>query len=80
MIPYEQVHIYDIENGARIITYAVPAVRGSGEIGINGAAAKLVKKGHLVIIVSYVMLDDLVAKDFKPRIILVDKRNAFKEK
>jgi len=79
IMPYEQVHIYDIENGARLITYAAPAERGSGEIGINGAAAKLVKKGDKVIIVSYVMVDDAKAKGHKPHIVFVDKKNAFKE-
>lgn len=76
---YEQVHIFDINNGNRLITYAVPAERGSGEIGINGAAAKLVKKGDLVIIVSFVMLEDIKTKGYKPRIVFVDKKNAFKE-
>ena len=79
IMPYEQVHIYDIANGNRLITYAVPAERGSGEIGINGAAAKLVKKGDKVIIVSYVMLDDAKCRGYKPRIVFVDKKNAFKE-
>jgi len=79
IIPFEQVHIYDIANGARLITYAAPAERGSGEIGINGAAAKLVKKGDKVIIVSYVEVDESRAMGHKPRIVFVDKKNAFKE-
>jgi aspartate 1-decarboxylase len=79
MVAYEQVHIFDINNGNRLITYVVPAERGSGEIGINGAAAKLVKKGDLVIIVSFIMLDDVKTKGYKPRIVFVDKKNAFKE-
>jgi len=79
IVPYEQVHIFDINNGSRLITYAVPAERGSGEIGINGAAAKLVKKGDLVIIVSFVMVDEVKTKGYKPRIVFVDKKNAFKE-
>jgi aspartate 1-decarboxylase len=79
IVPYEQVHIYDINNGARLITYAAPAEHGSGEIGINGAAAKLVKKGDKVIIVSFVMVDDAKAKGHKPHIVFVDKKNAFKE-
>lgn len=79
MIPYEQVHIWDITNGARLITYAVPAEHGSGEIGINGAAAKITKKGDKVIIVSFKMIDDTQARDYKPRIVFVDKKNAFKE-
>jgi len=79
MIAYEQVHVWDVTNGARLITYAVPAVRGSGEIGINGAAAKITKKGDKVIIVTFKMVDDGQARDYKPRIVFVDKKNAFKE-
>lgn len=79
IISYEQVHIWDITNGVRLITYAVPAEHGSGEIGINGAAAKIIKKGDKVIIVSFKMIDDTQARDYKPRIVFVDKKNAFKE-
>ena len=79
IIPYEEVHVWDITNGVRLITYAVEAEHGSGEIGINGAAAKVMKKGDKVIIVSFKMIDEGQARDNKPRIIFVDKKNAFKE-
>ena len=80
MLPYEQVHVYDIDNGARLTTYAVPGERGSGIIGMNGAAARLVYRGDKIIIASYAWLDVAVAESHRPRIVLVDERNAFKEK
>ena len=62
----EQVAIVDITNGARIETYVIPGPRGSGVIGINGAAAHLVHPGDLVIIMSYAMLADAEARALKP--------------
>ena len=75
ILPYELVHVYDITNGARLETYTVPAPRGSGTVEMNGAAAKLIHKGDLVIIVSYVWMDDDDARKHKPRIIIVDGKN-----
>ena len=71
----EQVAIADVTNGARIETYVIPGPRGSGVIGINGAAAHLVHPGDLVIIMSYAMLDDAEARALKPRVVHVDGRN-----
>ena len=71
----EQVAIVDVTNGARIETYAIPGDRGSGVIGINGAAAHLVKPGDLVIIISYGLVDDAEARLLKPRIVHVDDQN-----
>jgi aspartate 1-decarboxylase len=71
----EQVAIVDITNGARIETYVIPAERGSGVIGINGAAAHLVHPGDLVIIMSYAVLDEAEARALKPRVVHVDERN-----
>jgi aspartate 1-decarboxylase len=71
----EQVAIVDITNGARIETYVIPGERGSGVIGINGAAAHLVHPGDLVIIISYAMLDDAEARRLQPRIVHVDGQN-----
>ena len=71
----EQVAIVDITNGARIETYVIPGPRGSGVIGINGAAARLVQQGDLVIIMSYAMLDDADARALKPTVVHVDERN-----
>ena len=71
----EQVAIVDITNGARIETYVIPGQRGSGVIGINGAAAHLVHPGDLVIIMSYAMLDDAEARALEPRVVHVDEKN-----
>jgi aspartate 1-decarboxylase len=71
----EQVSIVDITNGARLETYVIPGERGSGVIGINGAAAHLVHAGDLVIIISYAMLTDAEARSLEPRIVHVDANN-----
>jgi aspartate 1-decarboxylase len=71
----EQVAIVDITNGARIETYVIPGPRGSGVIGINGAAAHLVHPGDLVIIMSYAVVTDEEARAMTPRVVHVDKRN-----
>ena len=71
----EQVAIVDVTNGARIETYAIAGERGSGTIGINGAAAHLVHPGDLVIVISYGLVTDEEARSLKPRIVHVDERN-----
>jgi aspartate 1-decarboxylase len=71
----EQVAIVDITNGARIETYVIPGERGSGVIGINGAAAHLVHPGDLVIIMSYAVLNDAEARALEPRVVHVDEKN-----
>ncbi|GAA3886845.1 aspartate 1-decarboxylase [Sphingomonas limnosediminicola] len=71
----EQVAIVDITNGARIETYVIPGERGSGVIGINGAAAHLVHPGDLVIIMSYAVLDDAEARALEPLVVHVDESN-----
>jgi aspartate 1-decarboxylase len=75
LLPHERVDIYDVSNGARLSTYVIPGERDSGRIGINGAAAHRVKPGDLVIIASYVQLDDSVARSWEPLVCFVDARN-----
>ncbi len=75
LIEGEQVAIVDITNGARLETYVIPAPRGSGVIGINGAAAHLVRPGDLVIIMNYGLMDDAEARAVQPRVIHVDAAN-----
>ena len=72
---YEKIHVLNITNGSRLITYIIKGERGSGEVCINGAAAHLVSKGDLVIIASYCVLSENDAKTFKPRIVHVDNQN-----
>jgi len=71
----EQVAIVDITNGARIETYVIPGERGSGVIGINGAAAHLVHPGDLVIIMSYALVTDAEARALEPKVVHVDDKN-----
>src|ERR671926_1597927 len=71
----EQVAIVDVTNGARIETYVIPGKRGSGVIGINGAAAHLVHPGDLIIIMSYAVLTDAEARSLQPRVVHVDASN-----
>ncbi|MGV9305721.1 aspartate 1-decarboxylase [Nonomuraea sp. NPDC003727] len=79
LLPGEQVHVVDIDNGARLVTYAITGPRGSGIIGINGAAARLVSPGDLVIIIAYGQLDDAEARAFTPRVVHVDRDNRIVE-
>ena len=71
----EQVAIVDITNGARLETYVIPGVPGSGVVGINGAAARLVAAGDLVIIISYAVVTDEEARALDPRVVHVDAKN-----
>ncbi|MEU8796265.1 aspartate 1-decarboxylase [Spirillospora sp. NPDC048819] len=75
LLPGEQVSVVDIDNGARLETYLIAGERGSGVIGINGAAARLVAPGDLVIIISYAQLSDAEAREFVPRVVHVDRSN-----
>jgi len=70
IIENERVHVYNITNGERFETYAITGQRGSGVIGVNGAAAHKANKTDLIIIVSYATVDIEEAKEFKPRIII----------
>ncbi len=76
ILPYEQVHVLDINNGARFTTYAIEGKEGSGEICLNGAAARLAVKGDLVIILSYCHVSDEEAHNFAPKIVHVNEQNA----
>ncbi|WP_018320864.1 aspartate 1-decarboxylase [Bradyrhizobium sp. WSM2793] len=71
----ERVEIYNVETGARFATYVIEAPRGSGVIGLNGAAARLAMPGDRVIIVAYASYDEAEAKTFRPRVVLVDREN-----
>ena len=73
--PYEQVQIYNISNGERFETYVIEGDRGSGEICLNGAAARLAHKGDLIIIASYVMVPEEKVSSYKPKYVFVDEFN-----
>jgi len=76
IVPYEQVHVLNVNNGARFTTYAIEGEAGSGCICLNGAAARLAVKGDIVIILSYTTVPEEEVKDFKPRIVHVNEKNA----
>jgi aspartate 1-decarboxylase len=79
MRPNEAVHVLDIDNAARFETYVIHGAPGSGIIGINGAAAKLVEPGHKVIILSYALLEPHELDDHAATIVLVDEHNRHTE-
>jgi aspartate 1-decarboxylase len=72
---FEQVHVYDVTNGNRIITYAMTGPAGSGTVCINGAAAHKVHPGDIVILATYALLSDEEQQGFHPKIVQVDSRN-----
>lgn len=76
--PHEQVDVLNITNGARFTTYAIEAPRGSRVIGVNGAAARLVQKNDKVIIVTYAQMEDETARQWSPRVVLLDDDNRIK--
>ncbi len=75
MLPGEQVAIVDVTNGARLETYVIPGPRGSGVIGINGAAARLVHVGDTVILIAYGVMEEAEARTRQPRVVFVDAEN-----
>ena len=75
IIEHEQVHIVDINNGSRFVTYVISGEANSGVICLNGAAARLVSVGDIIIIISYAMMDQYEAEVFKPALVFVDDRN-----
>ena len=76
ILEHEQVHVVDIDNGARFETYTIAGRRGSGEIQVNGAAARLVHRGDTVIVISYAGYDGAELADYEPVVVHVDRRNA----
>lgn len=75
ILPFEQLHIYNISNGERFTTYAIAAPRGSGTIGMNGAAAHKAGSGDLVILCTYCELSSAEAMAFEPTLVYVDAEN-----
>lgn len=76
ILPYEMVHVLDIDSGARIQTYAIEGEASSGVICVNGAAARLIHPGDKVIIVAYQSVTDEEAHTIAPRLVFVDSNNA----
>jgi aspartate 1-decarboxylase len=72
ILEHEQVHVVDVDNGARFETYTIPGVRGSGEIKVNGAAARLVHHGDTIIVISYGQYDQAELSLYEPRVVHVE--------
>jgi aspartate 1-decarboxylase len=75
ILPYEQVHVLDIDNGNRLTTYAIPGEAGSGQVCINGAAAHLVHPGDITIVLAYAEYAEEELRNYLPRLVHVDERN-----
>lgn len=80
ILPYEQVDVLNINNGARFTTYAIKGEeRHTGQVTVNGAAARLTQKGDLVIICAFGRMEERQAKKHKPKVIFVDNKNRIKK-
>jgi len=77
---YEKVDIYNVSNGERFSTYTIRGARGSGVMCLNGAAARKASRNDIIIIASYVQVDEGLAKDWKPTCVFVDDKNRVKKK
>lgn len=79
IVSYEQVSVWSMTTGERLETYAIPGKAGGGEICMNGAAAHRIKKGEIVIIASFVWLDDKEIAGYSPPLVFVDERNRIRK-
>lgn len=75
ILPYEQVHVVDVNNGARLVTYAIEGTPNSGDVVLNGAAARLVNVGDIVIVISYRDVPEDELRGYHPRLVYVDADN-----
>ena len=79
IVAYEQVAVLDVDTGARLETYAVEGARGSGTVVMNGAAARLIHKGDIIIILTYEPMEDKRARNHHPKLVYVNDLNAIME-
>ena len=75
ILPYEEVHVWNVTRGTRLRTYAMVGEAGSGVVCVNGAAAHLARPGDLVIVATFTQMDDAAARAHRPIVVLVDERN-----
>ena len=80
ILPYEQVHVSNLNNGERFETYVIPGKRGSGEVVLNGPTARRGVKGDKIIVFCYEYFNENELKTFRPKIVLVDESNRVREK
>ena len=79
LVPYEQVHVVDVDNGARIVTYCIEGAAGSGTVCMNGAAARLISVGDKVIVISYAQVTPEELDQLSPKIIMLGKDNRIRD-
>jgi aspartate 1-decarboxylase len=79
ILPFEKVAIYNVTNGERFTTYAIKGARDSGVMCLNGAAARRASKGDIIIIATYVSMDETEAKGWTPKCVLLDEKNKIKK-
>ncbi|MCD4814551.1 aspartate 1-decarboxylase [bacterium] len=79
ILPYERVHVLNLDNGARIETYVIAGKKDSGQMRINGAAARFFSKHDRIIVIAYTEVEDCELKQFKPRVAFVDEKNRVTE-
>ena len=75
ILPHEQVHVWNVTRGTRLTTYAIAGEPGSGVVCVNGAAAHLARPGDVIIVATFVDMDDAAARSHRPRVVFVDERN-----
>jgi len=80
ILPFEEIHVWNVTRGSRLTTYAITGEPGSGVICVNGAGAHLVKPGDIIIIATYTTLEDREARTHQPRVVLLDEQNRIKKK
>ena len=78
ILPNEQVHVWDVTNGTRLVTYALRGEPGSGTIQVNGAGARLIHTGDIIIIATYAQFDDMELRGYEPLVVSVDAKNRVK--
>jgi aspartate 1-decarboxylase len=79
ILPFEDVHVWNVTRGTRFRTYAMEGDSGSGVVCVNGAAAHLASPGDIIIVATYVLLDDTAARHYRPRIVLLGENNRIKD-
>jgi aspartate 1-decarboxylase len=79
ILPYEQVQVLNLNNGARFTTYVIEGIRDSGQVCLNGASARLAKKGDIILILAYCQVEDSEAINFLPRLVYVNSQNRIVE-
>lgn len=79
ILPNEKVQIVNNNNGARFETYVIPGERGSGVMCVNGAAARLVQEGDVIIVIAYALVSDMDLKQFRPKIAIMNEANKIEQ-